>query len=129
VDAWYPIDTANFNFDYSIYLRDTVNGLFFDFPCDSVNNLFDSTAFLKENLKSGFLVYPNPFENSFTLQSKNQPISEIYVYDISGRCIFQRNELNTIATSIDANEFANGFYLVEVIFTDNTRLTKKIIKR
>ncbi len=66
-NVWYPEDTTDFRFDYSIYLRDTVNSLNFDFPCDSSNFLVDSSATINEfgiNIK----IYPNPTNNYAYIQ-------------------------------------------------------------
>jgi hypothetical protein len=78
---------------------------------------------------------PNPVGNEFsiTLENNSSPVSAIRIVDMNGREIFRKNlaGLNTTMHRFDARQ-ANmqkpGLYVAELLFSDGTRSTQKIIK-
>ena len=75
-----------------------------------------------------YTIAPNPGNGVFTINTNNQIIEEITVYDYLGRVIKSKNHLNVSETSIDISENANGIYLIKVK-TASAALTKKYIKK
>lgn len=75
-----------------------------------------------------FIIYPNPGNGRFTLQS-NSNVSSIEIYDITGRKIFSKN-LNGRQASEQINIVGapSGIYFVKV-YEEQTSKTKKLILR
>lgn len=127
-NVWYPSDTTNFRFDYSIYLQDTVNSLNFDFPCDSTNFLVDSLATVKI-FDNNVNIYPNPV-NNYTYVRSSTPIDKIIIYDLSGKLLFKKkNNLSVLTQKINLTQFSNGVYFVSITTESDDIITKKIIKQ
>jgi len=73
-------------------------------------------------------VYPNPVNNSLTLKTApNNQINSIKLYDISGRVILTKNEINTSSKKLNLEGLTSGSYFVKIATTKGT-ITKKIIK-
>ena len=73
-------------------------------------------------------VYPNPVNNSLTLKTApNNQINSIELYDISGRVILTKNEINTSSKKLNLEGLTSGSYFVKIATTKGT-ITKKIIK-
>tara|TARA_B100000809_G_C15139548_1_gene532449 strand:+ start:2980 stop:7758 length:4779 start_codon:yes stop_codon:yes gene_type:complete len=73
-------------------------------------------------------IYPNPFENSFTVQlSENStyPLT-IEIYDYLGRTIYSQT-LESNLTIITTDELSKGTYFVKV-FNENTQIIERITK-
>ncbi len=71
---------------------------------------------LKLNDYSGtdFVLYPNPSSNSITIQSNSSFIDEISIFDMQGKLLFNKNNLNSLLESIDISSFSKGIYKVRV---------------
>lgn len=74
-------------------------------------------------------VFPNPSSGIFNIALGNLTANSIEVYDISGKLILQKNqlEINNNQTNIDLSTTSNGVYFVK-ISTENNTITKRIIK-
>ncbi|HWY37911.1 MAG TPA: T9SS type A sorting domain-containing protein, partial [Bacteroidia bacterium] len=83
---------------------------------------------IKNNLAQELLVYPNPTAGSFTLQRSSTEPCSIYICDIMGNIILQRNHVIEKALDLSLNEEAPGVYLIK-IETAGKLETKKIIKQ
>ncbi len=73
-------------------------------------------------------VYPNPFENSFTVQLSDNttyPIT-VEVMDYLGRKVYAK-QVETSITKIDLNDLPSSTYFVKV-FNETTQLVKRIVK-
>lgn len=73
----------------------------------------------------GLSIYPNPTSNSITINSKNASISNITIFNISGKLLFSEVNINSETKSIDISYFSKGIYFVSI----NNQIIKKIIKR
>jgi len=79
-----------------------------------------------EILKSS--IYPNPFENSFTVQLSDNttyPIT-VEVMDYLGRKVYVQ-QVETSITKIDLNDLPSSTYFVKV-FNETTQLVERIVK-
>ena len=77
---------------------------------------------------NGISIYPNPFENSFTVQlSENTtyPIT-VEIIDYLGRNIHSQ-VIQSVTTKIALNELAKGTYFIKV-FNETTRVVERIVK-
>lgn len=57
--------------------------------------------------------YPNPVHDILNLNSKEN-ISEIEVYDLTGRKVFSKNSIQTSDYKIDFGKFPTGIYIVKI---------------
>lgn len=128
LNVWYPEDTSHFHFDYSVYLKDTITPLNFDFPCDSTNMMVDTAATIQD-LNFSFTIYPNPTTNYFHIES-SKLYSQIIIYDLTGKLIYKKEYYNSIAKqNININYLPKGIYFVNIITDIGDTQTQKIIKQ
>lgn len=77
--------------------------------------------------KGKLTVYPNPATNVVTVTSAN-PVSQILIYSLTGKLMFQNNVVSEKKISINVAGFTPGVYLLKGIQENNTA-TQKFIKR
>jgi len=83
------------------------------------------TASIDANQINGFNVYPNPFNDTFTITSiNNQRIKTITIYSVLGKKI---TTINNPSSSINMKHLPNGIYLLKVII-GNKGMVKKLVK-
>lgn len=76
---------------------------------------------------AGFSVYPNPVNDSFTIQNGNNiAISGLTISDINGRTV-KTLDVNAIENQINISDLNSGVYFLNIT-SDNGSATKKIIK-
>ena len=86
----------------------------------------NSAAFEERN--SYVSVYPNPVNNSLTLKTApNNQINSIKLYDISGRIVLTKTEINASSKMLNLEGLTSGSYFVKIT-TNKGTITKKIIK-
>jgi Immunoglobulin domain/Secretion system C-terminal sorting domain len=61
--------------------------------------------------ETGLIIYPNPVYNTLTIANKLPETFEVYIYDVSGKCVFQKKNKKTINTG----QLPSGLYLMKVI--------------
>jgi extracellular elastinolytic metalloproteinase len=87
---------------------------------------------LMDNEFNSLDIYPNPIDDSITIQSTDNLINAtIQLYDILGREVNQNINWNTINTNklaIEMGALAKGTYLIK-IKTNDYQTTRKIIKK
>ena len=79
--------------------------------------------------KQKLIVYPNPVQNTvqFAINSQEEKIEQIIIYDINGREI--HNEMvSSYLFTYDASELAKGLYIVKVKGTSGSLVTSKFVK-
>ncbi|MBI2968510.1 MAG: CotH kinase family protein [Bacteroidetes bacterium] len=80
---------------------------------DSVNMPLVSIEEL--NSANGYILFPNPSnDGKVQVVSLYEPISNIEVYDFTGRKIFARHAISTRKILMDVSIFGNGIYLIMV---------------
>ena len=72
---------------------------------------------------STFSIYPNPASNNLTINSKNDPITQVEIFNVLGQKIINLNVANTTSKSIDISSLNSGLYLVKI----NNLTTKRLI--
>jgi hypothetical protein len=74
-------------------------------------------------------VFPNPSNGIFNIAFGNLNPTQIDVYDISGKLILEKKqlEISNNQTNIDLSKTSDGVYFVKITTEDNT-ITKRIIK-
>lgn len=105
---------------------------------DKNNNekgLFNQTTLSVENFvaENQTIVYPNPTTNYLTIDNLSMIGNEvkIKITELTGKIVFeeviiQNGNINSIV--IPTNNLNNGFYLMELLFENNTKEIFKIIK-
>ena len=76
--------------------------------------------------KKDISIFPNPAQSNFTINS-SQEINKVIIYDIAGRKVIERKNINDLQTTIDIENLSNGAYFVN-INSQNTTQTFKVIK-
>ena len=73
-------------------------------------------------------LYPNPFNSSITLKTTlNNKIYDVTLFDISGRIIIVKKDINSTSKKINLYNLTNGSYFLK-INTGSGEIVKKIIK-
>lgn len=117
--------TKNTTYYMSIFYFGTTDRGTFDF-CIYENN---TTGIREFDAQSDISLYPNPAKNevSVHVNSDSRERSTIQLVDLSGRIIYQANNLNlaeNMMHQIDISNFGKGIYLVEVISTEGKAVKK-----
>lgn len=74
-----------------------------------------------------FTLFPNPTIDILNIQSPNDLILNIEVYDMSGRVVGSVGAVNDFMTDIDLSNFKNGLYNV-LVYTETEKILRKVIK-
>uniref|UniRef100_UPI00404A82BB alpha-amylase family glycosyl hydrolase n=1 Tax=Gelidibacter sp. TaxID=2018083 RepID=UPI00404A82BB len=77
------------------------------------------------NLASDFRIYPNPTHHSFKI---NKDVSELNIYDITGKLVKTFKGSFTQNSSFDISELTQSIYLIKIENNDGQTLTSKLIK-
>jgi hypothetical protein len=86
-----------------------------------------------EKVVNGLKVFPNPFNQSFTIEIDNQGVNKatISVYNALGQVVMS-NQYNFTKgkniVNIDAKQLNESIYVVEMIDEKGVRMTQKIVK-
>ena len=83
-----------------------------------------STLSVDDNFLSNFSLYPNPSTNSVKLSSTNTPISEISIYDLSGKLLLSKKYNSEININLNVSNLGAGIYLLKI----NNKKSIKLIK-
>lgn len=78
--------------------------------------------------EKSFTLFPNPFQEELQITSKEQSITQVQLYDLTGKLIQDENVNNQNVFTLKTNALSRGTYLVS-IFTDKGKETYKIIKK
>ena len=92
--------------------------------CSFELNVIIELGFNDNNLSEGLAIYPNPSASFITINSKNQPIENVKISDISGKQIIDLKNLNTETKNIDISYLSKGIYFISI----NNQVIKKLIK-
>ncbi|MCD6178472.1 MAG: T9SS type A sorting domain-containing protein [Bacteroidales bacterium] len=96
---------------------------------DDVDELYDKITLDIEDIdkeQSDFLIFPNPVIDRITIQSPNQDITEIIIYNTAGQIVYQSMYFN----SLDLSGLRQGLYVLKAFDNRlNERFSKKIIVR
>ena len=80
---------------------------------DCINITITGVEILTQS--SGYEIYPNPFLENVTFESlSNSDISEIRIYDLSGKLVYSQAEIKFNKVTIDM-DVESGIYLVTIL--------------
>lgn len=130
--------------DQTIYIEDTYTNILhnvrispysFNTDAGTFNDRFilrytDNSLSLDDfNTNSGITITA-PNSNYIKVSSKNSAIKSVYIYDMLGRQLIQKININSQEIIIDNTSFSEGAYIVKAITTNNmTRIEKVVLKR
>jgi glucose/arabinose dehydrogenase len=81
-----------------------------------------------DNGSNDFTVYPNPFENVFTVDFPVHLVgNEFSLIDVMGRTI-SSSTITEQSITVDAGDLKKGIYTISVTMKNGSRLSKKLIK-
>ena len=98
-----------------------------------LDDILISTKTLPLKLKqNGYLITPNPFNSSFSVQHYVRPVAlrGIQVATSSGQVVYSRNFGGDAQSNIniDLSRYSAGVYLVKLIYNDKV-VTERVVKR
>lgn len=76
--------------------------------------------------ESKTLIFPNPTKGIINIKSRNA-IDELFVYDLAGKIIMRKENLNEGKNTIDITSYPQSIYLIRLRFKDQWE-TFKVIK-
>ena len=106
---------------------DTIIGYFAPRACVTLGlgcNFVKTTEL--SDLQLGLQVSPVPSSDAVTFQTKETPIRQIYVYDLSGRLVKAHTGINSNVFQMQRNSLQNGMYIAELRF-DGGFVKRKIV--
>jgi choice-of-anchor B domain-containing protein len=84
-----------------------------------------STLAIEENSISNFNIHPNPTKNSIHINSIHFPITEMRIFDLSGKLLRSKKYNSEINIKTNISNFSNGIYILKL----NNEFVTKIIKQ
>jgi PKD repeat protein len=72
----------------------------------------------------GYILYPNPAKNSFRVESADEMIESIGIFNSLGQLV-SFNKVNAFYVDLDAGKMAEGYYFIRVI---NHKLESEILR-
>ncbi|MBL0340700.1 MAG: T9SS type A sorting domain-containing protein [Bacteroidetes bacterium] len=79
--------------------------------CDTVSTICTSVGLTPEPMESIWSVYPNPCSNLINIVSSSVEATDLSIYDINAKKIFQKSFMGNINISMEA--FSSGLYFYE----------------
>lgn len=98
---------------------------------DSIRITFieNGDIYVAENEMPEISIYPNPASDFVNVVSANGAMSEIQIYDLTGRLVFDENPESEYAT-INVNAFVNSTYFVRIVYANgNAEVSKLVIQK
>ena len=81
------------------------------------------------NNLANIIIYPNPNNGVFTIELSALSIenkeTKIYIYNVLGEIVFEKNSISNTKQNVDINNLVNGTYFIKLIW-DTGYATKKI---
>ncbi|MDQ6843178.1 MAG: choice-of-anchor J domain-containing protein [Bacteroidota bacterium] len=98
-----------------------------------IDNINIYTKILPQRLKNqGYLIYPNPFNNSFIIRNYQVPatLQKVAIYNSLGQLVWMKdlNGSGNTEMQVDFSRFANGVYIVKLMYTEKT-VVERIVKQ
>ncbi len=75
----------------------------------------------------GLSVYPNPATNVVNLKTDKAPVSNISIYDITGKEVLRMNNLSLNNTSINVSNLQRGIYLMKIEDENGAKQAVKLV--
>lgn len=99
------------------------NNRFDNITLKGVNTTLSSDSFSQTEIQ----IFPNPFDEQLTILS-SEFIQQIKVYDMLGKQVYDKSNVNNNQTALSLNHLSNGVYIIKIVAENNIK-TQKIIKK
>ena len=120
-DNFIVINVDSNNISYDLISLNTPN-------ITDMGNLEDYFVDIKPiNIDHSISIFPNPSTDFINIISKEKEINKIEIFDIFGKHVYNVSQTDNNVI-ININTFAKGVYVVNITFTDLTKIRKQIIK-
>ena len=86
-----------------------------------------TTSANESDMANLFSIYPNPAKGMFTVNSTFDEAVGIEIFDLSGRLVQQRINLQSGVQQVDINALGTGMYLIRFRAENGQAITKKLI--
>lgn len=90
-----------------------------------INGVLSADSF---NLLSNIAIYPNPSDSIFNIDWNTGDALSIKVFDITGKQIFSKRNIQNNSYQLDLSGYAQGIYLLNLNMNGKTA-TQKIVKK
>lgn len=127
--------TVTYSYDnlYRLTQASYSNGVGIQYSYDALGNRTQetktSTLSVEEvTTEKSFTLFPNPFQEELQITSKEQSITQVQLYDLSGKLIQEEkvNKQNTF--TLKTNALPSSTYLITII-SDKGKESYKVIKK
>lgn len=123
--------TASANVSYDLYIHGCEPGQKNSYrkiteEIDDDNIVIDSRDKHEAEKSYGIAVFPNPNNGEFTLNTGSDEEKDIYVYNILGEIIYQKNKTVERILDISISNAPKGMYLLKLVSDDKTETVKII---
>jgi metallopeptidase family M12-like protein/type IX secretion system substrate protein len=89
----------------------------------------DSLLGVAENQSEGFYLFPNPTKGKFTVQSANQSIESVAIFDLTGKKVVdQKSNTGNFVLEVDVQMLQRGMYVVKITANEKTFTSKLIVE-
>lgn len=85
-----------------------------------------STLKDSDQAPTDLVIFPNPSINT-CIVSVSQPLDEIAIYDVAGRLVATKHNLNGHNQELDLRQFYSGVYFVKVHLQNGSVITTKLV--
>jgi hypothetical protein len=111
-----------------IFVLSVSHNLFAQKDIDNLSPSLSQKELVKDGLNVNINIYPVPVrDNNFTIKSDKE-ISAIKITNIIGQDIFRiKYTTPQLLSKIYLDNPKRGMYLVVIVFSDNTRVVKKVM--
>ena len=104
--------------------------IYFDFNSPiitntTINNFVIDLSVNEANLNANVLVYPNPTNGSFDIETSSIESKNLQILDITGNIVFEKT-IDGLKNTINTSNLANGIYTLK-ISGSNCIATKKLV--
>lgn len=82
----------------------------------------DSSLGVNENSASNFAIYPNPAKDIVNITSKNEPISQVEIFNMIGQKVLDQNFDQNLSENVDVSNLQAGMYVMKINATTTNRL-------
>ena len=98
---------------------------------NTVHTEFVTTLSTTDIAFANFGMYPNPANDFVMIQLSNtsETLSKIVIYDILGKVVSTKVNLSTSSLNYTISDLTNGVYFVDIITSNNQKVTKKLVKQ
>ena len=90
------------------------------FDLDAVAVLTGTASGIEDtnNAKNSISVYPNPASNQIKINSKNEKISRVVIFNTLGEQVYLDESINNNFTDVDASKLSSDLYIINVTTAD-----------